>query len=55
MNRYQLIRGFSSFADADDYAQRLPHDAAAKAAPYSSDGRTLFAVDVRRSYVGGRL
>jgi hypothetical protein len=55
MDRYELIRGFLSFADANDYAQRLPSAARAKVVPYTSDRRTFFAVDVRRGYVGGRL
>ena len=56
MNRYQLIKGFDTHAEALDYASRLPAHAIAKVVPYSiGRGRHLFAVDVSRNYTGGRL
>ena len=55
MNRYQLIRGFNSYEDARDYADRLPDCAVAKVCPYRSGRIHLFAVDVIRDYTGGRL
>lgn len=56
MNRYTLIKGFDTYDSAKDYADRLPKEAIAKVAPYSDKDRLyLFAVDVIRSYTGGRL
>lgn len=56
MNTYTLIKGFDTYAEALDYANRLPKHAIAKVVPYSiGRGRHLFAVDVSRDYVGGRL
>jgi len=56
MNRYTLIKGFDTHAEALDYAERLPAHAIAKVVPYSiGRGRHLFAVDVSRDYTGGRL
>ena len=56
MNRYTLIKGFDTAAEAHDYASRLPAHAIAKVVPYSiGKGRYLFAVDVSRDYTGGRL
>lgn len=51
MDRYQLIRGFSSDAEAREYADRLPPEARAKVVPYRADKDCWkFAVDVRRTY-----
>jgi hypothetical protein len=56
MNRYQLIRGFTSHSDAQAYADALPAEARAKVVPYRVDrDRHAFAVDVSRSYTGGRI
>jgi hypothetical protein len=56
MNRYQLIRGFDTHADAQAYADALPAHAVAKVVPYSvGRDRYAFAVDVIRAYTGGRL
>ena len=63
MNRYQLIRGFDTHDAAQDYANRLPSEAQAKVVPYRDPSRRppgtkpvyLFAIDVHRDYVGGRL
>ena len=56
MNRYTLIKGFKTYAEALDYAERLPKHAIAKVVPYAiGRGLHLFAVDVSRDYVGGRL
>jgi len=56
MNRYTLIKGFETHAEAQAYADRLPAHAVAKVVPYSTGRNThLFAVDVSRDYTGGRL
>lgn len=56
MNRYQLIRGFDSWCEANEYVNRLPEYAIAKVVPYSTGKDThLFAVDVSRDYTGGRV
>jgi len=56
MNRYALIKGFRTHEEATDYARRLPAHALAKVVPYSvGRDQHLFAVDVSRDYVGGRL
>lgn len=56
MNRYQLIKGFRSHAEAEDYAERLPLDAFPKVVPYAvGRDRFAFAVDVSRDYTGGRI
>jgi len=56
MNRYTLIKGFETHADAMEYASRLPDIAVAKVVPYSiGQEQHLFAVDVSRDYVGGRV
>lgn len=56
MDRYQLIRGFDTHADAQAYADALPAHAIAKVVPYSvGHCRHAFAVDVSRDYTGGRL
>lgn len=56
MNRYQLIGGFEDWATAHEYAADLPAEAKAKVVPYSDRHHGhLFAVDVDRTYVGGRL
>lgn len=53
MNRYQLIRGFNTHAEAQDYADRLPARAIAKVVPYATGRYThAFAVDVSRDYTG---
>ena len=51
-NRYQLIKGFKTHADAKAYADALPAKAIAKVVPYSTGPKTYaFAVDVSRNYV----
>lgn len=56
MNHYQLIRGFDTWTEANEYAKSLPAEAIAKVTPYST-GRCkyAFAVDVSRDYTGGRI
>lgn len=56
MNRYQLIRGFDTWAEANEYAKVLPPEAIAKVIPYSTGKNThAFSVDVSRDYTGGRI
>jgi len=56
MDRYTIIKGFDKYEDAKDYADRMPREAIAKVVPYRVAGdHYLFAVDVHRSYTGGRL
>jgi len=52
MNYYQLIRVETRY-EAVQYGEALPCDY--KIVPVSFDGKTMYAVDVPRSYTGGRL
>ncbi len=56
MTHYVLIKGFKTYWDAKDYADRLPQKAFAKVSPYSVEReKYLFCIEVHRHYLGGRL
>jgi len=52
MGYYQLLR-VHMYDEAVEYADRLP--CKTKIVPVSFDGKQMYAIDVERSYTGGRL